>query len=532
MAESLSDQVADAGGFTPVPASMLKISEDSTPSVMNTGMESSLDSQVSNVLPSRKEISNLYQQGLKAAQEKEKNAATEQMGEARAIDDYLSRREKLEAQRPERPKETSAPAQPENNSVKQFGSFASMLGIFASAFTKKHIVTALNSSAAAITAQRAGDQDAYEEAYKRWKESTELGLKRYQFDRDSYADAIKDLDTDYAGTIAKVKALGAASNWPALSVLSEINVLEEFGKLQASLDKAAEGTELHKLKMEEERAKVDKIRAQKEVYSDTLKSELATGTSPEIAKRKALAVSEGKSLKDIPTWSPKAIEANAEAYAKGVPLTKLVPGLAADNPNRKAVVDRALEINPNLDIAAAELSFAERTSKARKEGLSAGQLDIASTMLDQTIPLARAAVEKIDLSQFSDLNALDNYYKSHTGDTDLGAARTAIQASVSDYATMLVRSGMSTDTARETAHDLANVNMGKGSLDGFFAQIEKESNAVQNGIDIIEDKIKKYSKRKEDKPADLPEGSKLIGTDRKTGKKVYQAPDGSKFLVE
>lgn len=64
--------------------------------------------------------------------------------------------------------------------VDAFGSVASVFAIIASAFTLQPMQNALNGSAAAINAIRAGDENEYEKAHTAWKENLDLAMKRHQ----------------------------------------------------------------------------------------------------------------------------------------------------------------------------------------------------------------------------------------------------------------------------------------------------------------------------------------------------------------
>lgn len=189
--------------------------------------------------------------------------------------------------------------------------------------------------------------------------------------------------------------------------------------------------------------------------------------------------SKAAETKDQVTYTPATIDKLAKAAANGIPISRLVPGLGANNPNRIAVENRATELNPDLDLAAAEVGFKGRMSEAGTVGTGAGKVDLSSRLLDETIPLARAAISQVDLSNFTDYNALHNYALRHTSDKNLAAADAALQGVASDYAQLLVRNGTSTDASRSTADALANMKMGPEALEGFFGQVEKESAAAR-----------------------------------------------------
>lgn len=204
----------------------------------------------------------------------------------------------------------------------------------------------------------------------------------------------------------------------------------------------------------------------------TIRQQLADAASKNASTR-----ADSSATGSQPTWTPEAIDVAAQAVANGVAISKVAPGLSAKNANRDAIMNRAVKINPNLDIAAAEASFTGRQQEARTEGGIGGRISFAANSLDQSLPLLHDAASKVDLSQFTDLNALRNYARTHTSDPDLEQLMTAIQTTVSDYSSLIARNGVPTDATRADAEALLNKNMGQGSIDGFIKQVEKEKKA-------------------------------------------------------
>lgn len=87
--------------------------------------------------------------------------------------------------------------------LEAFGSFASVFAIVASAFTRAPMENALNASAAAMTAIRAGDEKEYERGFSSWKANTDLVQKRFNMQNQLYGDALNLMNTDQnAGRIA------------------------------------------------------------------------------------------------------------------------------------------------------------------------------------------------------------------------------------------------------------------------------------------------------------------------------------------
>jgi len=125
--------------------------------------------------------------------------------------------------------------------IQNFGSLASIFGILASQFTRKPLTSALNASAAAMTAIRAHDEEGYKSAYQAWKDNTELALKRFGMEREMFEDANKLISTDLAQW--KVKQLAIASQFDNKKTIAMLDagMDDKVLEMQAAQIRAAEG---------------------------------------------------------------------------------------------------------------------------------------------------------------------------------------------------------------------------------------------------------------------------------------------------
>lgn len=462
MAGGLADKIADTGIVPPVPASMIA-PEDAYIPVDAQGMGSDLDSLTNSV---KKNMTGLFPQIATAEKQKADVAKTQALGEAKQLGDYRSQlADVLKENKPAPVDIGKPPAQPDNNSIKQFGSLASMLGVFASAFTKKPALNALNASAAAMNAQRAGDQDAYKEAYQQWKDNTELALKKHKVEMENLHDILELSKEDQSAALAQLKAYGVAQSSDAAGVLAQLGDWGEIGKWAHSMETAGKG--------------LASLTGQ--LFSEEVQDFVKThGRAPNVDEKLALKKKvEGKGQV---TWDDDAIDAAARGVASGLPLSKVAPGIGRDNPNRDAIMNKAVKINPDLDLAKAETSFAGEMQQARTVGGIAGRIEFAANSLEQSLPLLRDAAKRVDLGKFTDYNSLVNYASTHTSDKNTEELLAAIQASMSDYASLIARNGIPTDATRAKATALLNENMGKGAIDGFIEQVERESKAQRKAV--------------------------------------------------
>lgn len=132
--------------------------------------------------------------------------------------------------------------------IEAFGSLGSVFGIIASSFTHAPMENALNASAAAINAVKAGDEKEYERAYSAWKDNTKLALDRQKIQHEAFQDAATLMDHNMRAGDAKARMLAARFGDKQSQILLENGMIKEWYDLQASRATAAE--KLQSLDME------------------------------------------------------------------------------------------------------------------------------------------------------------------------------------------------------------------------------------------------------------------------------------------
>lgn len=181
------------------------------------------------------------------------------------------------------------------------------------------------------------------------------------------------------------------------------------------------------------------------------------------------------------TLSPDAIDAAADALAKGATPSSLGLGYGA-SANKAAVYNRFSEKYPGQNLADAQIEMTGNKSGARTIGTAGGKIELASESLKSMIPLAKEAAAKIDSTQYPSINAIENAVRSGTGDPNIIALNTYLNAVQADHAALLVRTGVSTDSAREKARQMANAAMSKGQLGAYFDAVGNEIVAQRQAI--------------------------------------------------
>src|SRR5271163_3810475 len=96
------------------------------------------------------------------------------------------------------------------NPIKSWGSPAMMLALVASAFTRRPMVTALNSASQVMTAMKQNNSEQQQAAFNAWKTSTANALQNYKYEMDQYNAILKSTQDDSRDQSAKLTALFSA----------------------------------------------------------------------------------------------------------------------------------------------------------------------------------------------------------------------------------------------------------------------------------------------------------------------------------
>jgi hypothetical protein len=146
-------------------------------------------------------------------------------------------------------------AKRQTDPIAAFGSFGSVFGILASAFTHAPLESALNASAAAINAIKQGNAQDYDRAHKAWEENTKLALDKHKIQHEAYTDAITLLKTNMAAGEAKMRVLAARFGDQKTLMMLDNGMSKEVIELQAARQKLA-------LQLEENLPKIQMANAQ------------------------------------------------------------------------------------------------------------------------------------------------------------------------------------------------------------------------------------------------------------------------------
>lgn len=143
--------------------------------------------------------------------------------------------------------------------IAAFGSFGSVFGIVASAFTSRPMENALNASAAAMNAIKENDKEGYERAYKAWEANNKQTLERHKIQHDAYQDAVSLLQTNMSAAQTKMQVVAARFGDKQVLTMLEAGMSKEVQDLLSSREKLAQELSMNAPKIAEENARVSRL---------------------------------------------------------------------------------------------------------------------------------------------------------------------------------------------------------------------------------------------------------------------------------
>jgi len=169
--------------------------------------------------------------------------------------------------------------------------------------------------------------------------------------------------------------------------------------------------------------------------------------------------------------------------------------------NRQAFLQAAINSGlPPEVMSQAQAMFAGTLSAERGLGTQSGRVAGAIGALQATVPLARAASEQVNRSQYPDINKVENAVKQGTGDTNIVQFNAYNQAVVNDYAQIMKRGGASTDESSKRANDILSTAFSKGQYEVGLQTLDAEASAVKNGLRTAKDIIAGKDTKTDEKP--------------------------------
>ena len=431
-------------------------------------------------------------------------------------------------------------AQPKDTDpIKAFGSLGSVFGILASAFTHQPWANAMNASAAAVNAVKAGDRQAYDDAYSAYKTNVTAMLDRQKQMDDEYTKAMDLRKTNLAEGNAALELIHAKYGDQAGQVLANQGMWEKYGELQQKRSETG-------VKIKDLQADIDQKHREASAYFDLQGA--VKSKDPEKIKDATLmyqAASNRLSGGAGGTGAASIADADAdriaEQYLAGDKsgLTGLGQGNVG-GANRAKVQDSISRIAKErgmkgADIAAKIAEFSGLTASERAVGTRTAGMEIAANEVKYMAPLALQASKNVDRTEYPKFNEILLSAEKGTGDTDVVRFGLAANSLIYTYAKFLNPTGVPTDADKAKATEILSTAWSKGQFDTAVDQIQKEIKSGESGAKKTKEGLSDTltGKHGEDQeastlPPGIPDGSKQVGTYQ--GHAVYETPDGKKLV--
>lgn len=321
---------------------------------------------------------------------------------------------------------------------------------------------ALKAYAGGLKGIQEGNQQAFENSYKKWKADTDAMMEDNKIEMEKYKSIIDNREMSEAEAMNEFKIVAAQhQNQTALAMEN----LHQAAAFMDSMEKAKLSAQQHNDRIDEQHQWWKEQQEYKE--TEKLKPSITQDTADFAADQMLAGDKSGLSN-----------------YGRG---EKATANLALIH---ETVQRRAKEKGITGDqLAQINASFAGLVSGERAVGTAGGKIMLAANSLDRSLPLLENAMKKVDLTRFKNINSLENYARTHTGDTGIVSLNTALQTTVTDYSTLIARNGQRTDATDAAAKALANTSMSTGQLQAFIDQVKLEKTAQLSAVKDTKDEL-------------------------------------------
>jgi hypothetical protein len=198
---------------------------------------------------------------------------------------------------------------------------------------------------------------------------------------------------------------------------------------------------------------------------------------------------------------------------------------------------------PPSVIAAANVNLRAQAAAAKQAAERGGKVDMAAYELENFIPQAEEAIQKLDNKAFVPWNKIANLGAEQINDPDLASLKTALQGVKGAYASIITRGGTPTVDAEKRGDDLLNTAQNYKSFSAVAKQMMNEAKAVKGSSAQVQADIQNRigggpvapvspiapATNTPNAPASLPSGMvKQVGTYK--GKPVYEDAQGNRHV--
>lgn len=434
-----------------------------------------------------------------------------------------------------------APEPPQTDPLKSFGSIAGLFAVIAAGFSKTPAIAAMNGLAGAMDAAKKSDWQTYQAQYDQFKTQSELALKAHEQHSRDLNEALDVMSKNAAAGTAMLQALAALSHDDDMHKHLQLGDYIAIGQLNDQRNAQARDWSLNQPVFEATATltaamhnrdaaqksgdpaaikQADDLVSQAESQLAGVKRSLAGGAgvaglsnpvAVEIDGKPGMAIynkqnrswetPEGapirgnvvpaKEVRDAQKATDNApISDEGAAFAAGRVLAgdeRATVGMARSNANITKVTNeivkqaKAQNMNPG-DLAVKIAQFQGTVAAERTLGTRTVNMEVPANEVEYMAPLALEASEKVDRTQFPDLNAIMLAGERRTGNTDVVQFGLAANSLIYTYAKFLNPTGIPTDADKAKASEILSTAWTKGQFKAAIDQIKREIASGQTAV--------------------------------------------------
>lgn len=369
---------------------------------------------------------------------------------------------------PPEPKKAS-PAPDAQQFNKDAQGWVSALAVFSSligARGRARGTGALKAFAAGANGIKAGNQQAFEDAYKTWKSDTDAMMKENDEELAKYKTVLENRELSESEAQQQMKMIGAEYQ---NKVMSATHTADQAFAVYDSIVKAQAGVNAANAKMEQKAQEQLRLQKEKDDRQDAVLEHFSTLKPNDIVP--GYGITKAAILDKV-----AGLKAGLNYPDVGISMR------GTNNPLKDLVDSIKTATDEGGNRAEEKLGYLEQQREAGVIAARSGPAKIAVKEMDNLAQPMVDAVKRLDPGQYPDLNSLKNAAEKKTGGADVVRANLAVQEFKTAFTNLMIRNGVPTDAARGKADALMDTNFSLNQIEGVRDQAKISGAAVLDAL--------------------------------------------------
>lgn len=381
----------------------------------------------------------------------------EQAEEAPVIASAMKDSQTPKPKPPDLQKVPQAPQSDFGSDAQEWVTAMTLLSGVVGAFSRQHASTALNAFSAGIQGFRQGKQDAIDQSFKQWDESTKAAIENNKILQDKYKDVLDDRKLTFDDQMNQIQLIAAQYK----------DMLTYQAAAEKNYTLVAKIIESQQMAGERASAASERLELQRENF-ELKKSQSETSLTPEAIGLAAqqLAAGDASALTNVGRGTQGA--ANLAAIRNAVAQ---IPGMTGDK------------------LASIDLKMKGLQSEARTLGTQTAKLQSAGREADNLGDLLIAASKKVPRGKIPSLNAALLAGERGTGDPDVVAYGAALNSFINAYSRAINPNGVGTVKDKDHAREMLSEGFSQGQVESVVAQLKKETQQAREAPEFVRNQM-------------------------------------------